>query len=169
MGAVARVTRRCTGFRIAVVVCVWLMTSTSGRGQDGQPPAGYPAVLRDVQLAFPTQDGVSIRPVEPYLKLIGLPKTSALHEGPVWTFYSRVEPLVLDGAQRLWASGRFHSVWVDVFDQPFENGALGRTVIFNVVERAEPGPPPAGLPTPPPGFERPPPSHERVYPPNPRS
>ena len=111
------------------------------------------------------RDGVSIRPVENYLKLIGLPKTSPLHQGPVWRFYSRVESLVLDGAQRLWSSGHFHSVWVDVTDQPFENGALGRTVIFNVVERARPGPPPAGLPTPPPGFEQPQPSYDRVYPP----
>ena len=146
-------------------VSVWLAASQLVAAQDGQPPAGYPVVLRNVELAFPTQDGVSIRPVENYLKLIGLPKTSPLHQGPVWRFYSRVESLVLDGAQRLWSSGHFHSVWVDVTDQPFENGALGRTVIFNVVERARPGPPPAGLPTPPPGFEQPQPSYDRVYPP----
>lgn len=148
-----------------LVASAWSVAAPVSAAQDGQPPAGYPVVLRDVQLAFPTQDGVSIRPAEDYLRLIGLPRTSPLHQGPVWTFYSRIEPMVLDGAQRLWSSGHFHSVWVDITDQPFENGALGRIVIFNVVERAKSGPPPTGLPEPPPGFELPPTSHERVYPP----
>lgn len=137
-------------------------------GQDGAPVPGYPAVLRDVRLAFPTQDGTARGPIEDYVRMISLPQVSALHSGPTWTLYARVEPLVLDSAQRLWASGWFASVWVDVENDPFPNGAAGKRVIFNMVERIRPGPPPDGLPEPPPGYELPPPSHERVYPPQTR-
>lgn len=134
-------------------------------GQDGAPPPGYPAVLRDVRLTFPTQDDTAIGPVEEYLQIIWLPGTNPQLSGPSWTFYSRIEPMILDSAQRLWASGRFRSVWVDVENDPFANGADGRRVIFNLVERIRPGPPPAGVPEPPPGYELPPPSHERIFPP----
>ncbi len=149
---------------LLIGACVLCLPPQS-RGQDGAPPPGYPAVLRDVRLAFPTQDGTARGPVENYLQIIALPTASALHSGPTWTFYARIEGLVLDSAQRLWASGRFSSVWVDVEDDPFANGAAGKRVIFNMVERIQPGPPPDGLPEPPPGYELPPPSHERVYPP----
>ena len=141
-----------------------LCLAPRARGQDGAPPPGYPAVLRDVRLAFPTQDGTARGPIEDYVQIIALPQVGALQSGPTWTLYARVEPLVLDSAQRLWASGRFGSVWVDVENDPFPNGAAGKRVIFNMVERIQPGPPPDGLPEPPPGYELPPPSHERVYP-----
>ena len=152
---------------LTIGACLFCVSPTLS-GQAGAPPPGYPAVLRDVRLAFPTQDGTAIGPVEDYLQIISLPRATALHRGPTWTFYARVESMVLDSAQRLWASGRFHSVWVDVENDPFSNGADGKRVIFNVVERIQPGPPPTGLPQPPTGYELPPPSHERVYPPQPR-
>jgi len=82
---------------VALVACL----ASDVNGQDGQPPPGYPAVLRDVRLAFPTQDGATIRPAEQYLQMFGLPRTSALHEGPSWTFYARIEPMIVDGTQRL--------------------------------------------------------------------
>ena len=100
-----------------------LCLAPRARGQDGAPPPGYPAVLRDVRLAFPTQDGTARGPIEDYVRIIALPQVSALQSGPTWTLYARVEPLVLDSAQRLWASGRFGSVWVDVENDPFPNGA----------------------------------------------
>lgn len=133
--------------------------------QDGAPPPGSPPVLRDVRLAFPTQGDTPMRPVDDYWQMIGLPRPSALHPGPTWTLFARVEAMILDGAQRLWLSGQFHSVWVDVEDAPFKNGALAKRVIFNVVERVQPSASPRGLPEPPPGYEHPPPSHERLYPP----
>ena len=142
--------------------------STPARGQDGALHPWYPAVLRNVRLAFPTQDGAALGAVEDYLQLLALPRVNALRPGPTWMFYSRIEPMILDGAQRLWTSGRFHSVWVDVESNAFANGAAGKRVIFNVVERIRPGPRHDGLQEPPPGYELPPPSHERVYPPQPR-
>jgi hypothetical protein len=157
---------RTTPLRLSFLIgaCLFCLPPDAS-GQDGAPPPGYPAVLRDVRLAFPTQDGTALGPVEDYLQIIALPRENALRRGPTWTFYARVEPMILDSAQRLWASGRFHSVWVDVEHDPFPNGADGERVIFNLVERIQPGPPPAGLPQPPSGYELPPPSHERVYPP----
>ena len=134
-------------FLVGACAFCWLAQPLA---QDGAPPPGYPAVLRDVRLAFPTQDDTAIGPVEEYLQIIWLPGTNPLQSGPSWTFYSRIEPMILDSAQRLWSSGRFRSVWVDVEDDPFANGADGRRVIFNLVERIRPGPAPDGVPEPPP-------------------
>ena len=89
------------------------------------------------------------------MRIIALPRSNALQSGPTWTFYARLEPMVLDAAQRLWASGQFRSVWVDVGDDPFANGAAGKRVIFNLVERIRPGPPPSALPEPPAGLRAP--------------
>ena len=111
-----------------------LCPPVQAHSQDGAPPPGYPAVLRDVRLAFPTQDDTARGPVEDYAQIIGLPSVSALHSGPTWTLYARIEPLILDSAQRLWASGRFSSVWVDVENDPFANGAAAKRVIFNRVK-----------------------------------
>ena len=47
-------------------------------GQDGAPAPGYPAVLRDGRLAFPTQDGTARGPIEDYVPIIALPQVSAL-------------------------------------------------------------------------------------------
>ena len=172
MGQYRLVRMRCiraAPVRLALLIgaCALCLPPQAG-GQDGAPPPGYPAVLRDVRLAFPTQNGTARGPLEDYAQIIALPDVSALQSGPTWTFYARIEPLILDSAQRLWASGRFGSVWVDVEDDPFPNGAAGKRVIFNMVERIQPGPPPEGLPEAPPGYELAPPSHERVYPPPPR-
>ena len=156
--------RGCSVHTAALTMAIMFCLIAHVLSQGGEPPPGYPLVLRDVRLAFPTQDGTAIRPVEDYLQIIGLPQPSALHTGPTWTYYARVEPMILDGALRLWLSGHFHSVWVDVMDDPFPNGALARRVVFNVVERVRPGPAPDRPPEPPPGYELPPPSHARVYP-----
>ena len=149
----------------AAVLVALVLVQPLSHGQGGAPLPGYPPVLRDVQLAFPTRVGNPFRPVEDYLQIINLPRTSPLHPGPTWTFYARVEPMIHDSAQRLWLSGLFHSVWVDVMEDPFPNGAEAKRVVFNVVERVQPGPAPVHLPEPPPGYEHPPPSHERIYPP----
>lgn len=73
--------------------------------------------------------------------------------------------MIRDSAQRFWLSGLFYSIWVDVMDDPFPNGAEAKRVVLNVVERMQPGPAPVRLPEPPPEFEHLPPSHKRVCPP----
>jgi len=132
---------RAVRLRFALLIGVsTLCLPHQARGQDGAPPPGYPPVLRDVRLAFPIQDRAASGPVEDYEQIITLPTVSALHTRPTWTLYAGIEPLILDSAQCLWASGRFGSVWVDVENDPFPNSAVGRRVIFNLVERIQTGP-----------------------------
>jgi hypothetical protein len=149
----------------SLLVLVVTSTGLQTTGQDGQPRVGSAPVLRRVELAFPTQGDGPLRSPEGYLRMMSVTSTNGLFDGPTWTFYARVEPMIIDDADRLWRSGQFHSLWVEVVDVPFENSVVGKRVIFNVVERVLPGDPPKGLPEPPPGYETPPPSHERVYPP----
>jgi hypothetical protein len=147
---------------------VFVMVATApagGTAQHRQPRADAPPVLRSIELVFPTQENVSLRPRADYLALMELPSLHPLGDEPVWVPYTQVELLILNDAQRLWASGLLHSLWVEVFDDPFENGVIGRRLVFNIVERLQVGAPPEGFPEPPPGYELPPVSRERVYPP----
>ena len=128
-------------------------------------PRGSPPVLREIQLVFPTQDNVTLRARDDYLQMMGLPQRRHLGAGPTWILYARAESAILDDAQRLWMSGLLHSLWVDVVDDPFDNGVVGKRVLFNIVERARAGAPPKGFPEPSPGYETPSAAHERVYPP----
>ena len=65
------------------------------------------------------------------------------------------------------AGGRFESLWVDVTEAPYENGARGKRIIINLVEREGDAAVPSGPPTVPAEYATPPAAHTRVYPPDP--
>ena len=133
--------------------------------QPNVPVAGSPAVLTAILVSFPTQDQASRRPAQDYLDMMGLPGRVTLHGGQGWTIYDAIRPIILDDAHRLWQSGELHSLWVEAVDEPFENGVVGRRVVFYLIERTRASASPRGLPAPPLGFETPPAHHERIYPP----
>ena len=160
MSGASRATALCL-----VPLAVSVAIVSGGGAQDGQPPRGFPPVLRHIQLVFPTQHNVALRSRDDYLKMMGLPRRHHLGAGPRWIPYTRVESAIFDDAQRLWRSGLLHSLWVDVVDNPFDNGVVGKRVLFNLVERAQAGAPPTRFPEPAPGYETPSPPHERIYPP----
>ena len=62
-------------------------------------------------------------------------------------------------------SGQFSSVWVEVRDDPYDNGVMAKRLIFTLVERTDVVVPDTYYPTPPRRFRVPTPDHERLYPP----
>ena len=133
--------------------------------QDPQPPANSPPLMRRLEYRFPTQDNRSLRFVRTYVLQAETPRHVSFPSRDRWVSYSEAEPVILDDAERFWKSGQFESLWVDVVDRPFENGVVGRLVIFNFVEQADLDIPSSDHPTPPPEYRQPPAGYERLYPP----
>ena len=133
--------------------------------QDQQPPADSPPLMTLLEYRFPTQDNRSLRFVRTYVLQAETSRHVSVPSRDRWVSYSEAEPVILDDAERFWQSGQFESLWVDVVDRPFENGVVGRLVVFNFVEQADIEIQTADYPTPPPEYRQPPAGYERLYPP----
>ena len=133
--------------------------------QGKQPPADSPPLMTLLEYRFPTQDNRSLRFVRTYVLQAETSRHVSVPRRDRWVSYSEAEPVILDDAERFWSSGQFESLWVDVVDHPFENGVVGRLVVFNFVEQADIEIPTAEYPTPPPEYRQPPAGQERLYPP----
>lgn len=133
--------------------------------QERQPPASSAPLMRSLEYRFPTQDNRSVRFVRTYVMQAETPGVVSSPTRERWVLYGEAEPVILDDAVRFWRSGQFESLWVDVVDRPFENGVVGRLVIFNFAERSDIVIPTAEYPTPPLEYQQPPAGHERLYPP----
>ena len=125
------------------------------------PPDDSPELFRNVQLRFPTsQVGVGRATPESYLELLEVAPLISSPREERWMPYADAETAIAEAAERLWNTGWLESLWVEVRDDPYDNGVMGKRVIFNVVEHPQPG----DQPTVPEGFESPPDDHERLFP-----
>jgi outer membrane protein insertion porin family len=95
------------------------------------PPADSPPLVRFIELAFPTQGGTSV--IEPVTYLYYLrTRTSSSADGR-WEPYN--EQSVIEDFRRLWNTNFLDNLWVDVRDVPYDNGVVGKHIIFNMEER----------------------------------
>ena len=132
---------------------------------DQQPPADSPPLMKRLAYRFPTQDNRSLRFVRTYVLQAETPRHVSFPSRDRWVSYSEAKPVILDDAELFLKSGQFESLWVDVVDHPFENGVVGRLVIFNFVEQADIEIPRSDYLPPPPEYRQPPAGYERLYPP----
>jgi outer membrane protein insertion porin family len=98
---------------------------------DRLPPADSPPLVRCMQLSFPRQGDSPMIEAQTYLFYIQT-RPSRASEG-VWVPYH--EQTVLDDFKRLWGTNFLDDLWIDVRDVPWENGVVGKFVIFNMEER----------------------------------
>ena len=134
--------------------------------QRREPPVDSPLLLRTLEVGFPTTpDNRSLRPVRTYIMQIETRAHVSLPSRSRWMPYADAESVILDDAERLWMSGQFESLWVDVRNESFENDVAAKRVIFSFVERRDIDVPAAEYPTPPPEYQHPPEGDERLYPP----
>ena len=104
--------------------------------QPPPPPLDSPKLLHHVELRFPAQGGVSM--IEPltYLYYMEIDTHVSLPSQGVWTPYTEaMEEIVLADFRRLWDTRFLSDLWIEVEDEPFENGVEGVKVIFNLEER----------------------------------
>jgi outer membrane protein insertion porin family len=95
------------------------------------PPAGSPELVRTVEIAFPTQGNTSL--VEPSTYLYYIHTRPSRPSQNEWTPYDAQVPL--EDFRRLWATGFLDNLRVDVTDEPYSNGVIGKHVTFNLEER----------------------------------
>ena len=100
------------------------------------PPAGSPELLRTVELAFPTQGNVSSVDAQTYLYYMEIPNHRSLPSQNRWVPYTQdTEEIIREDFRRLWDTGFLDDLWIEVVDEPWQNGVVGKRVIFNFEER----------------------------------
>ena len=107
-----------------------------GRQPPPLPPEDSPALLRTVQVAFPTQGNVSGIDPQTYLYYMEVPNHRSLPSQEKWVPYTEeTEQIIRGDFQRLWDTGFLDDLWIEVVDEPWPNGVIGKRVIFNFEER----------------------------------
>jgi outer membrane protein insertion porin family len=97
------------------------------------PPPGTGPVIRNIQLRFQPVDESLIDP-QTYLYYIQT-QPSRSTDG-VWVPYDEAaEQKLRDDFRRLWGTNFLDNLSVEVVDEPYDNGVLGKRVIFNMEER----------------------------------
>ena len=100
------------------------------------PPRGSPPLLRNLELRFPAQGNVASVEYDTYLYYMELPGHVSLPSQGRWVPYTEeLERVVLDDFNRLWDTGFLDDLWIEVVDEPWPNGVIGKRVIFNMEER----------------------------------
>ena len=95
------------------------------------PPLESPEVVRTVEVAFPTQGNVSL--IEPATYLYYIHTRPSRPSQNEWVLYD--ERLPLADFRRLWATGFLDNLSIEVRDEPYENGVMGKRIVFNLEER----------------------------------
>ena len=109
---------------------------SAAAAQSPQPPLDSPRLLHNVELRFPNQGGVSMVEPQTYLYYMQIGNHVSRPSDGVWTPYTEeMEEIVLADFRRLWDTNFLDDLWIDVVDDPFENGVEGVRVIFNMEER----------------------------------
>jgi hypothetical protein len=108
-----------------VVPCSTVENSTN------LPPAGSPPLLRCYQLLF-YPDGAQAIDNATYLYYIQPSVQPSLRSQNTWVPYR--EANVLDAFNRLMKTKFLDDLWIEVIDEPYENGVMGKHVVFHMEE-----------------------------------
>ena len=98
------------------------------------PPAGSPPLVRFIQLSFPTQGDVSV--IEPQTYLYYIQAQVSRPSDGVWVPYDeKTEKILVDDFQRLWGTNFLEDLSIEVVDDPYPNGVVGKRIIYKMEER----------------------------------
>jgi len=96
-----------------------------------QPPTGSPALLRCTQIvAHPVNE--TVIPTETFNYRIKTPQTYPSKD--IWSPYA--EAAVLADFWNLWNTNFLANLWIEVIDEPYDNGVMGKHVVFHIEERS---------------------------------
>ncbi len=98
------------------------------------PPAGSPALLKCMQLvAHPVNETVVEADTYGFhIKTTRPPESD--DPNPAWVPYD--ERAIQGDFWNLWRSNFLDNLWIEVRDEPFANGVMGKHVLFHIEERA---------------------------------
>ena len=105
--------------------------------QTVQPPDGSPPVVKTIELNFDSQGGASSVDGETYLYYMESKNHLSAPSQGTWVPYTPAfEQILVDDHRRLWDTGFLDDLSIDVVDEPYDNGVIGKHVTFRFEERA---------------------------------
>ncbi len=109
----------------------------SGQDQPAPlPPEGSPPMLRTVELNFDAQGGVPGVETATYTYYMEITNhVSAPSQGRWVEYTEETEQILLEDFRRLWDTGFLDDLSIEVVDQPYSNGVMGKHVIYRFEER----------------------------------
>ena len=149
------------------VVCLAIVAGAAGcatRSQSVEPPQSSPQLTRSLEIRCPGWEDTCGPLMPDVFRQLEVVNHISKPSQNIWVPYTESQPLLRTDAERLWNSGMFESLWVEVTDDPYPNGIDAKRIVFNIVQRDGESAAPTGPPNLPPGFEEPAPGYERVYP-----
>ncbi len=98
------------------------------------PPEGSPPLVRFIQLSFPTQGEQPVIDPRTYLYYIQT-QVSRPADG-VWVPYTeQTEDSIREDFKRLWATNFLDDLSIEVLDEPYPNGVMGKRIVYKMEER----------------------------------
>jgi outer membrane protein insertion porin family len=98
------------------------------------PPAGSPPFIWQLELCFDRQGNTSTVDNETYLYWIKLP-VSQPSQGKFVTYDQKTEEQMIADFKALWATKFLEDLSIEVTDHTFENGVVGKMVVYRMEER----------------------------------
>ncbi len=97
------------------------------------PPAGSGPLVRFIELRF---EPVNESLIEPQTYLYYIQTQPSRSGDGVWMPYNEdTERTLLEDFKRLWATNFLDNLRIEVLDAPYDNGVLGKRIIFHMEER----------------------------------
>lgn len=96
-----------------------------------QPPDGSPPVVKTIEIRFPAQNNISL--VEPTTYLYYIQTRPSRPSENAWVPYNP-DTARADFA-RLWSTGFLDDLSVEVRDEPYPNGVVGKHLIYQLEEK----------------------------------
>jgi outer membrane protein insertion porin family len=103
------------------------------QGQVVSPPPGSPTVIRSIELRFhPVNESL----IEPQTYLYYIQTQASRPRDGVWVPWTdATEKIALEDFKRLWATGFLDNLWIEVVDDAYPNGVMGKRIIYHMEER----------------------------------
>jgi|KBSMisStaDraftv2_1062788.scaffolds.fasta_scaffold20760_2 outer membrane protein insertion porin family len=98
------------------------------------PPASSPPLVRFIELTFPTQGNQSV--IDPQTYVYYIQTQISRPSAGVWIPYNeKTEQSLLEDFKRLWGTNFLDNLSIEVVDDNWPNGVVGRRIIFKMEER----------------------------------
>jgi outer membrane protein insertion porin family len=99
------------------------------------PPVDSGPVFRNLQLSFPTQGEVPTVELETYLYYMESDSLVDTGDGEFTPYDEAVEEVLVADFQRLWDTSFLNDLVIEVVDDPYPNGVVGKRAVFLLEER----------------------------------
>ena len=108
-----------------------------GQAPAAQPPDGSPPVVKLVELNFESQGGAASVDLDTYMYYMEMMNHLSAPSQGRWVPYTEdIEQILVEDFRRLWDTGFLDDLSIDVVDQPYPNGVVGKYITFRFEERA---------------------------------